>query len=1146
MTFDQYQRYKTIQILVDGVKKYYNIDRLNILEVGSNEQLNLGEVLPNENITYSDLKVPNNIGDNVKFIKADATNLKYIKDKQFDIVVSSDVFEHIPKDKRESFLNETNRVAKLLNLHCFPFNSEAVISAELRANEYYKAIFGEEHIWLKEHIDNGLPKVENLKFTLDKICKGHFMFEHGDVLLWEDMTKSIFYTYNALKLLDLRDKIDDFYKQNIFSHDVGENNYRKFLVMTNDLDLKDYLENSIKSVFDCNLPQRYLDFLYKNIQDIQAINEIIINNEKLDKNEQATLYLDSGNGFNEESKVNHYYKIDSSTGFIEMFIDISKNVKAVRFDPIEGKNCVITGMNIISNNETLDYEVLNGFCVDDYIIFNNNDPQIMINFTQTSTQWLKIQASISILEDVLATTVLSKLSLIIGMSEQNNLLNKELIEKIEQNDLLNKEVMEKAEYNNLLNKEIAEKTEQNNLLNKEVMERIQYNNFLNKELIEREKNIKNLKNELEHYKLHYNAAIAQRNDLTNKLSTIETAHNIISNSTCWRITKPIRVVLDGTKKLLKCNRYTYLFYKGLKSLKQNGTKHTLIKIKNRFKNVKGYNEHAKQNILTEEERQIQVNTKFSKDIKFSIVVPLYNTPKSFLCEMVNSCIDQTYGNWELCLADGSDKEHSYVKRIVADYIKKDKRIKYKILERNGGISENTNECIKMATGEYIALFDHDDLLHPSALFEYMKVICEHDADFIYCDEDKFETDVNIRFDPYFKPDFAIDNLRTNNYICHFTVFKKSLLDKVGLFRKEFDGSQDHDMILRLTEKAQNIVHVPQILYHWRVSLNSVASDPYAKPYTIKSGINAVMEHLERCNLKATVESSAVHPNIYRIKYEIVYNPLISILIPNKDHIIDLSRCINSILEKSTYKNIEIIVIENNSVEEQTFDYYKTLEKYTNIKVVTYESNGKFNYSAINNFGVTYAKGEHLLFLNNDIEIISENWLEEMLMYSQREDVGAVGAKLYYPNNTIQHAGLGIGLLTLAGHYFRHFDKDATGYMGNLYFSRNVSGVTAACLMMRKNVFNEINGFDEAFEVAFNDVDLCMRIRQTNYLIVWTPYAELYHYESISRGYEDTPEKQARFNGEVRRFQERWKKELEEGDPYYNPNLTLDREDFSLK
>lgn len=607
-------------------------------------------------------------------------------------------------------------------------------------------------------------------------------------------------------------------------------------------------------------------------------------------------------------------------------------------------------------------------------------------------------------------------------------------------------------------------------------------------------------------------------------------------------------IYEFIKKILKYSKYTYLLYKGLKSLKQNGIKYTLKKVIQKLNNKNDYKEYMKKIFLKDDERKFQLNTKFSKDIKFSIVVPIYNTPKNFLCEMINSCINQTYRNWELCLADGSDKEHKYVGEIIKEYIKNDSRVKYKILEGNGGISENTNEAIKMVTGDYIGLFDHDDLLHSSVLYEYMKVICEKNADFIYCDELTFEKDLNKIITMHFKPDFAIDNLRANNYICHFSVFKKELLNVVGMFRKEYDGSQDHDMILRLTSEAKNVVHVPKILYFWRSHPNSVASDINSKTYAINAGKKAVKEHLKKNKINAIVESSKVFPTIYRFKYEIKNNPLISIIIPNKDNVEMLSRCINSILEKSTYKNIEIIIIENSSIEEKTFDYYKTLEEYSNIKVISYKNNSNFNYSAINNFGVNYASGEQVLFLNNDIEIITENWIEEMLMYSQREDVGAVGAKLYYPNNTIQHAGiiLELGEHRCAGHCHYKAARENPGYMGRLYYAQNLSAVTAACLMMKKEIFSKINGFDEKFAIAFNDVDLCMRIRKEGYLIVWTPYAEAYHYESVSRGYEDTIEKQERFNNEVTKFKIKWEKELKKGDPYYNINLTLDREDFGLK
>lgn len=633
------------------------------------------------------------------------------------------------------------------------------------------------------------------------------------------------------------------------------------------------------------------------------------------------------------------------------------------------------------------------------------------------------------------------------------------------------------------------------------------------------------------------------NQLNTELMNINNNLIEIRNSFFWRSTAPFRKVSQRIKDTVSKNRKLLNACIIGKCLLRNGFGAARLKYSQLCISTEMFS--PKSNDISAKRRKQEEEHKFKKDIKFSILVPLYNTPKVFLEEMIDSVTAQTYKNWELCLADGSDKEHSYVGNICKKLAHSDSRIKYKRLERNGGISENTNACIEMSTGDYIALFDHDDILHPSALYKYMLEICDKNADFIYCDEDKFEK-LNAGFyDQYFKPDFAPDMLCSNNYICHFTVFKKSLLEKTGGFRSEFDGSQDHDIILRLTEQAESIVHVPEILYHWRVSSASVASDPYAKPYTIEAGKKAVAEHLERLGLKGTVESTVMHPNIYRIKYEIKDNPLVSIIIPSYNHVEDLSRCINSIIEKSTYKNYEIIIVENNS-DEKTFEYYETLKKYPQIKVVVYKPEGGFNYSAINNFGVQFASGEHYILLNNDVEIISPDWIEEMLMYSQREDVGAVGAKLYYPDNTIQHAGISIGVLTLAGHNFKHFPRENNGYFGRAGFQQNVSAVTFACVMMRKAVFDAVNGLDESFEVAFNDVDMCMRIRKAGYLICWTPFAELYHYESISRGTDEAPEKRKRFLSEVSRFQSRWKKELAAGDPYYNKNLTLLREDFSMK
>ena len=546
-------------------------------------------------------------------------------------------------------------------------------------------------------------------------------------------------------------------------------------------------------------------------------------------------------------------------------------------------------------------------------------------------------------------------------------------------------------------------------------------------------------------------------------------------------------------------------------------------------------------------------TVFDRMIKISILVPLYNTPEPFLRDMITSVLNQTYQNWELCLADGSDAEHGEVGRICREYLEKDSRIVYQKLLKNEGISGNTNECLKLATGEYIGLFDHDDILHPSTLYEYAKAVNEQDADYIYCDETTFKNgDINKMLTMHFKPDYAVDNLRANNYICHFSVFAKRLLEGEELFRSRFDGSQDHDMILRMTDRAKHIVHIPKLLYYWRCHEGSVASGIDAKPYVVAAAKGAVADHLRRHGFTHfQITSTRAFETIFKIRYEIIGDPMISIVIPNKDHAADLKRCITSILEKSTYENYEIVIVENGSETKEIFEYYTSLKEYDNIRVVTYEKpegqNG-FNYSAVNNFGVKQTKGDYILLLNNDTEVITVNWMEELLMYAQREDVGAAGAKLYYGNKTIQHAGvvLQLGAHRTAGHSHYGQSRENLGYMGRLCYAQNVSAVTGACLLVKKSLFEEVGGLDESFAISLNDVDFCLKLREKGLLNVFTPFAELYHYESVSRGLDDSGEKAERYNRESAHFREKWKTVLEKGDPYYNPNFSLDRSDFALK
>lgn len=665
-----------------------------------------------------------------------------------------------------------------------------------------------------------------------------------------------------------------------------------------------------------------------------------------------------------------------------------------------------------------------------------------------------------------------------------------------------------------------------------------------KNLLTQEKEIKKIEQELAHYKEHYHAIVAQNAALERQLAEAQNAYNVISNAFFWKITKPARVIADWIKMPLRKVAVFRLMNKGLRCLHENGWKYTWGKVKNKLKNRQDFSALANKPLFTEQELAEQRKHQFPKSIKFSIVVPLFNTPEKFLREMIQSVIDQTYANWELCLADGSDAEHGLVEKICRQYAKKDSRIKYKKLEKNLGISGNTNACLEMANGDYIGLFDHDDLLHQAALYEVMRAICEQGADFIYTDENTFHNSPKDAFCPHFKPEFSPDTLRSYNYICHFVVFRHELMNDAGKFRSEFDGSQDYDMVLRLTEKAKKIVHIPEILYYWRAHQNSVASDISAKPYTLNAAKKALTEHLEREHLDGEVMDSTIL-STYKIQYAIKKSPKVSIVIPNMDHIEVLRTCIDSILDKTTYENYEIIIIENNSKNEETFSYYRELEKNSRVKIVNWI--GKFNYSAINNFGVQQAvTGEYITLLNNDIEVITPDWIEQMLMFAQRTDVGAVGAMLYYPDETIQHAGVILGVGGVAGHSHKNFNRGSYGYMSRATIVQNLSAVTFACVMIPRHVWDEVGGLDESFAVAFNDVDMCMRIRKAGYLIVWTPYAELYHYESKSRGLEDTPEKKKRFEGEVKLFQERWKAELAAGDPYYNPNLSLEREDFSLK
>ena len=567
-------------------------------------------------------------------------------------------------------------------------------------------------------------------------------------------------------------------------------------------------------------------------------------------------------------------------------------------------------------------------------------------------------------------------------------------------------------------------------------------------------------------------------------------------------------------------------------------------IRNLYQRKVTYKSWFKLTKASKEELIKQKEYKWAEDAPlFSIVVPLYRTPKGYLKELIESIEAQTYVKWELCLADGSPDNK--LEMFVKSY--QDERIKYRYIGENLGISGNTNKAVEMATGDFIVLCDHDDLITPDALFEFAKeIVSDKEVDSIYSDEDKIDEKSYDVFDPSFKPDFNIDMLRSQNYICHLYGVRRELVEKYGMFNSEYDGAQDYDFILRMSEHSRKIAHVAKILYHWRTHQGSTALNPESKMYAYDAGARAIGAHYARVLPEIQIEriENGYTLGMYHTVFKFNEYPLISVIIPNKDHTDDLDKAIRSMIEKGTWPNLEFIVVENNSTEEKTWEYYKKIEKeYSQVKVVYYD--GIFNYAKINNFGVRHARGEYYLFMNNDVELIEPDSLKEMMGYGQRNDVGAVGCRLLYEDNTLQHAGVIVGEIGVAEHIFKKQIEGMT-YHARAMLTQDMSAVTAAVMLVKKEVFEKVEGFDERFAVAFNDIDICMKIREDKKLIVYAPYACFHHYESKSRGAEDTPEKIERFINEVNLFNSKWRSFIENGDPYYNCNFSKKHTDCRLR
>ncbi len=598
-----------------------------------------------------------------------------------------------------------------------------------------------------------------------------------------------------------------------------------------------------------------------------------------------------------------------------------------------------------------------------------------------------------------------------------------------------------------------------------------------------------------------------------------------------------------------------IFRKSYARYKKHGVSGMLERLEREYRKLRPYEMQSVSSEHIAYLDWIRENEKDSQDIfekelfshtpLISVVISTYNTPIVYLKKAIDSVIGQTYPNWELCIADDASKDKG-VLDLLRKYEEKYDRIHLFLREHNGNISVSTNSALSLASGVYVAFMDHDDMLAPHALLEAVKVInANPNVKFIYSDEDKID-ESDRRFNPHFKSDWNLDMFLSQNYISHLSIVKRNLLSKTGLFRVGYEGAQDFDLFLRIMDQLlpDEIIHIEKILYHWRAFEGSTALDPEAKSYTSKAGLAALKEYFSKKSKKVEVEMGML-PNTYKVIYPLDNKPLVSLIIPTRDGYDILSKCIESIVEKTIYSHYEIIIIDNQTTDIKTLEYFDDLiEKYQNIRIVEYDE--VFNYAAINNFGVTHARGDLIGLINNDVEVISDHWMTEMVQHALREEVGAVGAKLYYDNDTIQHAGVILGIGGVAGHSHKYFHRSDHGYFSRLKIIQNLSAVTSACLILRKSIYKEAGGMNEDhLKVAFNDVDFCLKIHALGYRNLWTPYVELYHHESVSRGAEDDEIKRARFIREINYMQEKWGDELKQ-DPFYNSNLTLTHENFTIK
>jgi len=1072
---DLYSRNTLFGLLTEFIlgqrKPEENHHSLEILDIGGYEGKLAWFMPQHTRLTILDQKAAPEEG-NTSYIRGDARDLPFA-DKSFDLVISSDMLEHLATEDRLIAFREMFRVSRRFVIMAAPFNSIYNQKAEEYINTQFRDHTGRDHPFLIEHIQNGLPDLEDLEQFLAEQAVSYVKLGEGNIYNWylQQLT-----TGSKLNQPDWREAEQAAIIAGGDNAEAGKAQEQP----EKPLNFNEFFNANLDKLGNFRAPT-YRTVLFCDQQETvsrRALLEIIENHN----NFHTTTYFEA-------------YK----KAFDEMHWLLK--MKDQEIVDKEGQN-----LEIFQRISDLEVRLEN-----EWELSKQRESKIKLLNSQISEIQLILQEKEQYQQKVtleLENQLKENETKTLQIHEQSRKLVL-MDTQVRSQDLLLGRLKQELEN---LQKSEQEMTDLVVLKEQSINEKLQ-------EIDGKNQQISSLQTSLAEYKHELETVLMSRSwhlvKLYGRVKNVLYTRPKNLLTTSWQVLRkmgPLEFLRRARRKLFR-SRQTAApsagdYQKYLEETELSG------------RDIKAIREQI---------------AGFEYKPLISIIMPVYNVPEVWLKKAIKSVQAQYYPKWELCLVDDASTE-PHIRRVLQECANQDGRIRVHFRPQNGGIVKASNACLKMARGAYVGLLDNDDEIVPEALYEVVKTLQTSRYDLIYSDEDKLEID-GSRTEPFFKPDFDQDLFLSNNYICHFSVLRRKIMEEVGGFREGTDGSQDYDLLLRFTDKKRQIHHIPKVLYHWRKIPGSSAARVDAKPYAYEAAKKALRDAIKRRGIKGDI-SDGLWTGSYRLRREILGNPLISIIIPFRDQVEVLKNCLDSIFAKTTWQNYEILLVNNASELLQTREYMREIEHCPRVRLLHY--NAPFNYSAINNFASIRAAGEYLVLLNNDTEVIEPDWLQNMLEQAQRPEVGAVGAKLLYPDDTIQHAGVVVGIGGTANHAFAHIHRDQHGYFGHLKVVRGYSAVTGACMMVRKTVFDEMDGLDEEnLAVSFNDVDFCLRLKEKGYLVIFTPFAMLYHHESLSRGYNVS------FNEEYY-LRRRHQGIFEKGDPYYNPNLSRERLDFSLK